>query len=1462
MKGPATSVGGNANRSKPAATNPAPPEPILAPTGNSVADPVIDVINNTLAPFQSAPPPEQGAAGWVSQGLGGVLGLIGAPTDIIDTGFAAFTAPIAKLFPSLPAMTMGAMHIGIPHAHMHPPSFIPPAPPIPLPSIGVTLGSCAISVLLGGLPAARAGDIGLAITCGSLAPPFEIYTGSSNVFIGGARAARIGDITKHCNPMTMGPFAIAMAGAGIIAGAAGGIATGNGYAIAQAAADAAVLAVKLLAGKDPGIPPGVGALVGPPVPNVLIGGFPCPPIGDMALGGLMKLLKKLKNAVKNMRNSRKGNAHCANGSEPIYLPTGENFNTYLDFDSGGLLVWQRYVTSAKARFRGPIGRGFRHFLQRSLLVRLHRAVFTDWDGEQIHFPRFERGSDMTRADGYVLRRLARGHYRITYRGQPSMEFAGGEFDGELPLVKLTNAEHELELSYDRTGVLSACVETSKMAMIGRRRWEFSRDSEGQIIGIHEVIASSNGRSDAGQRQLRAAYQYNAYGALVKAVDALGGVWAYEYDAFHRITKQIDPRGYYYTFKYDAWGRCVFATGMDGLWRCSVEYYEEKKFTRYTEGENATWEYHYDDDGFVLKIVDPYGGVKVRERDAEGRILCEIDAGGRELKWLYDGNDAHFARRDRFGYLYLPETEEPEMHDPFARELPNTPLTRLFADGVHADERARLGASTLLFQYAPAELAESLRRTFRFQQPGALSARPEARIERDALGRKVRETDARGRTQEWHYDATGNVVAERDFDDRWTYQKTTSWNLMGAKGNALGHAMHYRYSSIEQTTGIVDPLGNESAYEYNLRGRLTGVRRNGRVREQYVYDDGNHFVEKRDSRGEVLFSNTVHENHFVATRRLSSGGSHQFDYDERGRITEASTDRCQVFLAYDDAGRRTKDQRDDVGVRHVYAAGRRLTTVLDVFEFVEDIRAEGKIKLSGPADLATTLHLVEPGVMLRESSNGTKELLQFDEDERLEARFVWKRTSDGAWNTWWVRYTYTPHGDLVRIDDSVRGVTLYEVDAAHRLVGETTPYGEHLTYELDAAGNVLSKPGMRRVRVDTGNRIELCGDEYFVYDHRDHVSRRIGPDGSKTAYTYDSFDMLVRIERAHATNVTPAKFEYEYDGLGRRTVARTPTYERTFYWDGDRLAGEVFPNGRLRIYAYPSRSALVPIGFTDYTGVGAEPESGTSYVVYSDPVGMPLHIEDASGRVVWWAKRIDPYGLIEVHESAEVEYNLRWPGHYFDPETGLHYNRYRYYDPTLGRYLQSDPLGYEGSEVNLYAYPDNPLVSVDVLGLEGRHKTRTKGNKDKGQKNDGTEGTDADVDYVTKPRKPHQPNRDKWQEKGGSVIDHADGSVTYVNKDGVAVTYNADGYPDFSSYRHPDVADVEIEFTGNYEKDFDASNAKANLDETPDGYTWHHHEDGKTMQLVDSEVHDQFRHTGGMSEAKKRIKAEKLKSGGK
>lgn len=120
------------------------------------------------------------------------------------------------------------------------------------------------------------------------------------------------------------------------------------------------------------------------------------------------------------------------------------------------------------------------------------------------------------------------------------------------------------------------------------------------------------------------------------------------------------------------------------------------------------------------------------------------------------------------------------------------------------------------------------------------------------------------------------------------------------------------------------------------------------------------------------------------------------------------------------------------------------------------------------------------------------------------------------------------------------------------------------------------------------------------------------------------------------------------------------------------------------------------------------------------------------------------------------------------------------------------------------------------------------------------------------RKPHQPVAKKWMDNGGSISQKADGTTTFTRSDGVSVTYDKAGFPDFTQYRHPTVKDVQIEFTGSYPKDFAAADKAAGITEKfrkEADYTWHHHQDGKTMQLVKKDVHEDFFHTGGMAGAR-------------
>ncbi|NUW71983.1 RHS domain-containing protein [Vibrio mediterranei] len=105
--------------------------------------------------------------------------------------------------------------------------------------------------------------------------------------------------------------------------------------------------------------------------------------------------------------------------------------------------------------------------------------------------------------------------------------------------------------------------------------------------------------------------------------------------------------------------------------------------------------------------------------------------------------------------------------------------------------------------------------------------------------------------------------------------------------------------------------------------------------------------------------------------------------------------------------------------------------------------------------------------------------------------------------------------------------------------------------------------------------------------------------------------------------------------------------------------------------------------------------GTVYHIHNDNLGTPQALTDETGATVWKAS-YSPFGKATV-TTEQIKFNLRFPGQYYDAETGLHYNWHRNYDPALGRYLQSDRLGlFDG--VDTYGYVHgNPLIRIDPTG---------------------------------------------------------------------------------------------------------------------------------------------------------------------
>lgn len=340
--------------------SPRPGHPIGANTGFVPIDVLADTLDRTVAPFADAPPPEQGAWGAVAQYASGAMGMLGAIPDIVDTVMSQIPLPSIMEVVPFPAATLISPHMGTPHGHLHPPSLVPPAPPMPLPSFGLPFAAGCASVLIGGVPALRCGDMGLGLTCVSAAPAFEVMTGSRNVFIGGSRAARLSDMTVHCNPIALATVASvltdaanvgiglanAMAhqsaaeshsasaeeaseqtadasseaeAAALAADAAGMTAQAAGEALAgtmaalQAACDAANAALKAMIGTDIGVAPGVGVVM-MGSSTVLIAGAPMPS-ASMVIGHLREAFARRscssRYRIVRWLGQRVGRPRCA-----------------------------------------------------------------------------------------------------------------------------------------------------------------------------------------------------------------------------------------------------------------------------------------------------------------------------------------------------------------------------------------------------------------------------------------------------------------------------------------------------------------------------------------------------------------------------------------------------------------------------------------------------------------------------------------------------------------------------------------------------------------------------------------------------------------------------------------------------------------------------------------------------------------------------------------------------------------------------------------------------------------------------------------------------------------------------------------------------------------------------------------------------------------------------------------------
>ena len=284
------------------------------------------------------------------------------------------------------------------------------------------------------------------------------------------------------------------------------------------------------------------------------------------------------------------------------------------------------------------------------------------------------------------------------------------------------------------------------------------------------------------------------------------------------------------------------------------------------------------------------------------------------------------------------------------------------------------------------------------------------------------------------------------------------------------------------------------------------------------------------------------------------------------------------------------------------------------------------------------------------------------------------------------YTYDDIGNLTGV--SAPNTPWYSrtfgYDALNRLEHAEGPFGT-IDFTYDGVGNRLTKTANSDIETYTyaagTNRIqEITGPVAYTYDANGNITGI----GDKTLI-YNQNNRLVRVEEN-----SDILGEYTYNGLGQRVIKAVDGVTTVFHYD---FNGNIILESDLEgnftaeyLYNGKGRVALVDVA------------SSEMFYFLNDRLGTPQMLTDASNTVVWEGL-YKPFGEADVNPNSSVVNNFRFPGQYYDQETGLHYNWHRYYDPQTGRYLTPDPIGIVGG-INLFLYSENnPVNYFDSLGLK-------------------------------------------------------------------------------------------------------------------------------------------------------------------
>jgi RHS repeat-associated protein len=786
-------------------------------------------------------------------------------------------------------------------------------------------------------------------------------------------------------------------------------------------------------------------------------------------------------------------------------------------------------------------------------------------------------------------------------------------------------------------------------------------------------------------------EYDQFGRLVSRTDPLGRVTAWSYDQAGNVTSLTRPDGSQTTASYNDQNLPVVIREPGAAWQ--QEFDARGNPVRVTGPDGALTSYSYDERGHLAALTDPLGGVTVVASNPAGLPIAVTAPDGATTRYQRDGLGRVSAITAPDGLVTrLTWTTEGQLA---SRTLPDGTVEQFTYDG-HENLVAYLDPAGGVTRFEYGYLDQVSART------GPDGTRTQ--LGYDQALRLTSVTHA-GLTWRYEYDPAGRPTAQTDYN---------------------GSVTRYAYDAAGQLTGRVNAAGQRLSYAYDLLGRLT-ERRAGHVITTFGYDQSGRVTEavnpdavivlERDASGRVTAETcngrTVRSGYDRAGQRVErltpSGAQTRWAYDAVGRPVALSAAGQELRFGYDSSGRET--------LRHL-PGGATLTQEWDPSG---QLAAQLLTAPSAPAPPQP-----EPPVGPAPAA----------------ARVLQRRG-----------YSYRPDGVLAGIEDLLAGPRQLTLDRAGQVTGVTgADWAE--SYGYDRAGNITAAawpapltgrhpdaapdwpapsagrppdaapdwPAGQGSREYAGTLVTRAGDIRYEHDQagriilRQHARLSRKPDTWR--YEWDAEDRLTAVTTPDGT-----RWQYLYDPLGRRVAKQRTgsggkvTWHSSFTWDGPVLAEQVTADASGAAAEQVTTWDHQPGTFTPLTQAERwlhAPESNAQttaegevdqrfYAIVSDLIGTPTELVGPDGDLAGHQQ----HTLWGTTYWAGAATPLRFPGQYEDPETGLHYNHHRYYDPATGRYLSPDPLGL-GPAANPHAYVPNPTGFIDPLGLAGLCETGTAG----------------------------------------------------------------------------------------------------------------------------------------------------------